>query len=903
MKLKPYQEKKNYFNRFLKIYFYLSVLLILLSPFVIYQTGLWNKYKLEFVKRIHLNGMSNYKFIPNIIILVTSNMLNNIEKTVDLNINQENLIILENNRENKLKNPETSWEEVEGFLISENNKKIDTNIRLKGDRLFHYENRDHSSYKINTKSETFNKLSSFSIQKPRARNYIHEWIFHKLSRQLNVVSLDYEFVKFRLNGENQGLYVIEESFSNNLLEKNKRRAGPIFGLQEEFETANLENVVLDPYQINFWERPENLNLYLDSKKKLLKFFKKEINLEDLFDIEKWSAYFALCDLLNTHHGVLLKSVKFYYNPITQKFEPIAFDGHKLPAYDPSPIIDELNLYDHRSLFLKSLFNEKNINDDNIDAKNFSDFLKLFFFNENNKINEIFFQKYVQNLKDITNKKFLDDFFKKHQNEIDKINSKIYLDGFQFDYNTGRKKGLGIYYFDKSKIYERAIKINELFEINLDKISIDDYKDQIVLNNLDFNNLQLQVNQIFCKGNRNISVNQNLVQHLLIIKKKKSDLENLRCDKVIFVNRFTNEKFVKKISSNSYLEYKYELENYKKFFKIVGKKLYLKNDKQLIDFNIKIPDGYEVNIFPDQKINLINNAFIFSYSNWKVIGEENKPILINGLPNNFGGGIFIMSSKDNIFKNVNLEYLNGPDIHNYYKDGYILATFPNDKTKNFLYNYIYDKNYSNNLNNIRIFGAINFFDTKVEIKNMNFKNLSSEDSLNIINSSFDLRNLNFENIKSDAIDIDFSNGRISEVNLKNIGNDALDFSGSEVIINNINSAFVADKVISSGENSKLKINNLTSKNAFIGIANKDGSNLVATNLSFDNVEISFASYLKKDIYDQSFTDVSNFKSINTKKMYLLTKNSKLILDQKKQKNNISNKIINRIIYRKDKSLIN
>ena len=59
--------------------------------------------------------MSNYKFIPNIIILVASNMLNNVEKTVDLNINQENLIILENNRENKLKNPETSWEKWKVF--------------------------------------------------------------------------------------------------------------------------------------------------------------------------------------------------------------------------------------------------------------------------------------------------------------------------------------------------------------------------------------------------------------------------------------------------------------------------------------------------------------------------------------------------------------------------------------------------------------------------------------------------------------------------------------------------------------------------------------------------------------------------------------------------------------------
>ena len=50
------------------------------------------------------------------------------------------------------------------------------------------------------------------------------------------------------------------------------------------------------------------------------------------------------------------------------------------------------------------------------------------------------------------------------------------------YNTGRKRSWHLC-FDKSKIYERAIKINELFEINLDKISIDDYKDQVVSNNL------------------------------------------------------------------------------------------------------------------------------------------------------------------------------------------------------------------------------------------------------------------------------------------------------------------------------------------------------------------------------------------------------------------------------------
>ena len=30
----------------------------------------------------------------------------------------------------------------------------------------------------------FDGLKSFSIQKPRARNYVHEWIFHKFAKEV-----------------------------------------------------------------------------------------------------------------------------------------------------------------------------------------------------------------------------------------------------------------------------------------------------------------------------------------------------------------------------------------------------------------------------------------------------------------------------------------------------------------------------------------------------------------------------------------------------------------------------------------------------------------------------------------------------------------------------------------------
>ena len=41
-------------------------------------------------------------------------------------------------------------------------------------------------------------MESFSIQKPRIRNYINEWIFHELSEELNLVKLKYNFINLKL---------------------------------------------------------------------------------------------------------------------------------------------------------------------------------------------------------------------------------------------------------------------------------------------------------------------------------------------------------------------------------------------------------------------------------------------------------------------------------------------------------------------------------------------------------------------------------------------------------------------------------------------------------------------------------------------------------------------------------
>ena len=113
--------------------------------------------------------------------------------------------------------------------------------------------------------------------------------------------------------------------------------------------------------------------------------------------------------------------------------------------------------------------------------------------------------------------------------------------------------------------------------------------------------------------------------------------------------------------------------------------------------------------------------------------------------------------------------------------------------------------------LKIYGAISFHKANVNLSNINFENIYSEDALNIVNSNFTIKNSKFKNNYSDAIDFDFSNGFIENLDFETIG-DALDFSGSEVLIKKKFNE-IGDKIISVGENSKIQINEIIGMTLF------------------------------------------------------------------------------------------
>ena len=841
IKKEPIKKKNKFisFTKFLYFYFIVTIVVIFLFVVAIYQSYFFSKEKNKLLDYISKAGRYEYLYLPQIAFKAIKGKFYKLDN-INLEIPFEKILIIENLRNDSIQNgslPHANKMPKIKTNIDYNEKKFSADIRLKGDREVHFIDKEKTSYKLELDRDQFIfGIKKFSLQKPRIRNYIHEWLFHELSGEQNIIKIKYDFINLSINGEDKGLYVIEEGFGKELIERNKRRNGPIFGLNEDVY-ENHDDPVFEIYNKKFWQKSENSFLANIASQKLHDFFKNKLSSDEVFDLEKWAAYFAVIDLTANYHGALLKSVKLYYNPLNGLFEPIPFDGHRL-----KPNYHKFNKnYDDRILI-------DIIQENKRDEIGYS-WLRKFFYKEG-KLNKNFYNLYSNYLNKITSKKYIDNFLSKNLDKIEKINSQIYSDYFWYD--NSRNYGVGLYYFLISDFKYHAQNIRNKLKtsnsVQLLKISETEY----LFKNFHRNYNQLIAYKLLCiKNNNEVSyiLNQeikNFINTSLYLINTNTDHD--KCGSLILYDKFNKKNFLLNVDHlNS--EYSYEnfksrySKTFKEFFDEDGKNLILKNDVIEINSNIYIPKGYHVIINPGQKIFLTNKAFIVSNSPWS-IGGEGQPVVISGKINNLGGGILIGDTKKTSkIENTIFSYLNG-------------------------YNFDKDSEYI-------ILGSLNFHQTKVDIKYVNFQNIFSEDAINIFRTDFNINDVYYSNISSDAIDIDFSNGSIHKAKFVNINNDAIDFSGSTVIVKDTYFDNVNDKIISAGEGSEINIDQIKAINSYAGIISKDGSKVFSNNINFDGVKIPFAAYQKKNEYNYPFLETKNYqlKNFLTKSIKDITANLK------------------------------
>ncbi len=899
-----FQKKKNKnviskINTFYKFYFFLSLIVITFFLFIFVNTGIWKNGKDDLLNRIHINGLNNYSKIFSIGFQIIKYSTKNLDD-VNLNINYEKSLALEkerkkiiSNSEKMMRSPDHNFVTIRANIENDKGERVNVDLRLKGDRITHFE-KNRTSYKLEVKKDNvFLNLRKFSLIKPRARNYIHEWIFHELIGEEKLIKLKYDFINLKVNGEDNGLYVIEEGFDKILIERNNRRNGPIFSMIEEFST-NINSAKFEIYNKNFWKRVENREIVSIAQTKLENFFKGSLKANDIFDLDKWFWYFAVADLTYTHHGLSPRNVKFFYNSLSGLFEPIGYDGHRiLPNFS-----DNLKNFNHQISFERATSCKTEcLRDDEV-----AHFLYKFFFNSEGEVNKENYLLYKKKVAKISDENFLKNFFDKKKDKIDFYNSKIYGDYFLIDNTPYVKYGPGIYFFSYEDIYTRANKLKSKIKYKNSKINISENDDEIIFfNNNELNNYSILVTEIFCSGQNkfnssenaiklSLNLNYNLKNPLILNKKNVVTADINNCIRAKLRDSFLNESFFVDInlSKNQADLLEKDLVNFKKFFRVENKTLKLINSETYINKDLYIPKGYKVHIKPSEKIILIENSIIFSDSPWQIGSKNSDRVFIGGLKNNFGGGIIIKTDEQqSTITNVDFKYLYGT------KDRFLNLNENNEKpNKKDIITYTQGLNYM---------GAVNFYKSKVKIINSSFSKINAEDAINIISSNFEIYDTSFDTLASDAIDIDFGNGNFYNLLFSNIGNDALDFSGSNVNVKKISFKNIGDKSISVGENTKASIDNINGDNIFCGIAVKDGSKATVQNIYFNNTKIPFASYNKKNFYDPPILKIKkNLFITNFEEMYLKDSNSKIIV--KKKNINKSNNNVFEIIYNKDLKLL-
>ena len=758
---------------------------------------------------------------------------------------------------------------VNGYIIQDKDS-MPIEIRLKGDWTDHLEN-GKTSYRIKT-DFAFKGLSSFSIQHPSTRNYMHEWFMHKVCELEGILTTTYDFLPVEINGKSEGVYAIEEHFDKQLLESRNYREGPILkidetgfwaliahGKQDALTTSYpyYESAPIDCFKAGRTSKSTVLSNQFNNGAVLLNLFKENYSQpQQLFDLEKTAKFYALMDLGNVHHSLAWHNRRFYYNPVTAKLEYI--------AYDMIPAIQPLNQIKARREF--NLIDSAASQESRIDYNLF--------------MNPEFRKHYTFYCNKYSSTKFLDSIFSLLDNDI-KVRENL-LDAEFPNYKLNRE-----FYYQKAEFSRKELElidvdwdaIVEKNKVNggprkrkmnyveltkpflLEEVSVNIYVDEIDSSHYkvrfeNFHMAELTLVSFSAKTNPNTATGAqipiqfnpiNLSGYAGGSPPTKEIILPIKPSKFYFtVSNCPGQLFSKKVfrwpkPSNQHprieLENKFSEKN--SLYHINNDKLTISAGNYIVNELIYVPSKFKVVIDAGVTIDLINQGGLIFNNNVTMRGTADSTIHIKS-SDSTSQGITILNAKKVLISNTELHNQGMLDYKGW-----------------------------------KLTGALTIYEGDVMIDHLTIHGNSCEDALNIIRGNFEITTLNISNTKSDGFDADFCTGKISNSSFVNTGNDCIDFSGSVVDISKITIRNSGDKGISSGERSNLTVSDIDIDGALTALASKDGSVLSAKNITAKNCQVGVALFKKKPEYNYSslyLTD-SKFENIPTK--CLIEKGASLI----------------------------
>ncbi len=753
---------------------------------------------------------------------------------------------------------------------------LDIKLRLKGDWVDHLQS-DKWSFRIHITEDdgAILGMRRFSIQAPHTRSFASEWGYQQTLALEGILSPRYTFVNIIINGEYKGIYALEESFTEDLLESQEHREGIIFRFNEDLLWHDWTNFLdvenhadsmigrfwlvdnpisneLDPYRSNRIAKNAALSEELIAAKELLYSFYHDILASDqVLDETLWGKYFAITDLWAGGHGVDWINTRFYYNPITGLIEPIAYDGF---VFHPSFTKEQLAFPFSDSILFHNPGVQKAYVEtlERITTPEYAATLKETFGEELEAYHDLLVKEY-KNEDYEEYRRFTGPLLQLPWNDL-KHRADL------LSRNLNPEQPLRGYYHFVDWDGEPFIQV-DLLNLMVIPVQIREFagggvtlpfeKTWCITERCQTKTIEHLEETVLLAGDTT-----NFVPAPFYIPASSLDQAKIAAENPILrVNLYGGSQIFDIPLSPSYAPQGLEtgikpsatLEealNTHPYLRLAGEgQLTIAIGDWDVNGDLILPKGYTLTISEGTTLRFEAESVLLSYEAINIHGTEEAPVLITAQANNWGGMVVLGASEASHWKHAKVEKMAGITY-----PGWILT------------------------------GGITFYQSDADISYSKIGNNTTEDALNVVQARISMNIVEFMHTSSDAFDGDFVSGTLTYCHFHDITGDAFDTSGSQVEVSHSLFTNIADKAISAGEGSQITLRNLTIRNVGIGIASKDKSTIAADEILIDSANIAgLAAYIKKPQYGPAFIEAINVEILNTETPALCQTESQLLLN--------------------------
>jgi hypothetical protein len=785
---------------------------------------------------------------------------------------------------------ERSWEtgmivQQEGDLVpasfSVGAKTIPGHVRIKGDYLDHLATNKWSlRVELGAEDKLFG-MPRFSIQHPNTRGYLWEWLIMKAGRRAGVITPRVDFVNVVVNDNPLGIYYLEEHYTKELLEAQGRREGPIMRFDERVLMEVYDQYVTEEYFVPETVRPgtlptaaetsafgekriarsEGLSRALERSIAKLSVLQAGVlrlalvqgsaesirqaleragseTLASAFDFESAARMNAIYALFRCSHGLGWKDRLFYYNPITDRLEPIMNDTL---AGTPGDIRDPISMYTHVNEVLME-------NDD--------------------YFNELFVQ-----LGKVADPAYLTGVFAELEGDLRRYSAIMAAEGI-----AGVDTDVDAI---KERLWDQQVYLRNLLDpvdaINFDARLLGDggpggelvieawatTRVPVVLRGFRFQNGRfvpaervLEPSSDGCSRVRSdpgavvlphddrhaafrfqadlrLATLQDVeaLKAAVLTESEKDKSTKLRVTaeyrlltdatprgEDLMLRRFgaswadegqrpAPPSLAEALAAHGFLAYSPET-----------RELVALPGEWDVQGDLVVPDGHPLRIGPGTTLRFGAAAALVSNEPLLFDGTAERPIRLEPQPGiaSWSGIAVLQAPGTSAWHHVEVR---GTDVIR--RGGWTMT------------------------------GGVTFYRCPVELYDCAFRDAVGEDALNVFGAECLLDGVLIDSVASDAFDGDFVTGAVRNSTFRNTVEDAIDVSGSDIDVHDCRFAAIGDKGISAGEDSVVRARDCIVESASIGLASKDFSRLTAERIEIRQAtNYGIAVYVKKPEFGPS-----------------------------------------------------